>query len=1117
MATEKISEIFDIEAINKQVQAVKSGIESTLSDMEKFVKRASDLNKTIEQSGSFKEVADATDKVRKAQEEYAKQVDKLNALKKQETQLNERLAKTQQDMLAKIAELQKRIDEETKALNNRTKAMKEDMAQSQANVNQKKNEAKAAQDNVSAIKAEAKSYTSVDDLIKKTLLTRKDQISYLVNYQKTLKEVKKELSDLEKTEKRNGSLTAEQAAKKQKLIEKEFQYKQAVSNVSQVIKNDIKLSRARTGSMNDMEQALGRMRMAYRKMSEEDRNSKFGKELQTQIQQTGDKLNKLNASIGNYQANVGNYGSVWGKVKNIFSATMLVIGGGIAVMKNLIPVIKSTQTTGDDFNYVMAELKTSWELFKKSIASGELSLFTRNMKEAARAGRELAMTLDEQFERSNSLKLRRAEESKELADLRDKLDDVNLSYKERQEAGEKYMKIIEGYYNEEIALNKDVAEANLKAFAAKSKNENETIEQTKQRILAFIKEYNITRDTIKQADEYIKAQERMAKVQAMSTAAPEDPVSRKMIADELKKEQENFQKISAGTSDAVKEMAEAFKQYNLSTDEEITGIVESYVNLYQSEAAYQNENRRIQRSINTVRKEANAEQEKDSKKKQDDLEKYAKAEDKARREITIVGLNEEARVYKKTTDDESKSLKERETALANYYEAQKRLSEQERDRAIGEGSTKSEILLANKQFNNKLLILQEQFEKDVENLREGEAKKRIEQLKKESIARETQLRITQEKELKAIAERYKAGNISIEQYEKERLAIIKKYQKAMFDAQIGALEDIVNSLPEEQRAEAFKTIELKRLEFERGIAEEEVKTIEGKSKAIDKIERTLNDKRVKYALDAFLTITSIMSAASQNKIQEYDNEIERIEDQKNKDIEAVEQMNLAEEDAEARKKAIEARAEARTAKLEAKKKKEQRKQAAWNKANSVIQATINTALAVTNALSTVQPYPAAVVAAALAAAMGAAQIATIVSQPLPKYAKGTEDHPGGLAVVGDGGKKELAILPDGGYYVTPSVPTLVDLPKGTEVLPSVNEALLSITKAPRFDNNLPTSSERLEKRIEKLEGAINSVVTAIEKNRSQISFIFDQNGIMKVYDRNKGIDTYLNKNLNIRR
>lgn len=1117
MATEKINEIFDIEAINKQVQAVKAGIESTLYDMEKFAKKASDLNKTIEQSGSFKEVADATDKVRKAQEEYAKQVDKLNGLKKQEQQLNERMNKAYQDMASKLAEMRKRADEEINALNERTKALKDNATQVQTNNTQKQNEIKLSKDNSNAVKNEAKSYMEMAESTKEVLLTRKNQISYLVTYQKTLKEVKKELSDLEKTEKRNGALTAEQTAKKQKLIEKEFQYKQAVSNVSQVIKNDIKLSRTRTGSMNEMEQALGKMRMAYRKMSEEQRNSKFGQALQSQIQQTGDKLNKLNASIGNYQANVGNYGSVWGKVKNIFSATMLVIGGGIAVMKNLIPVIKSTQTTGDDFNYVMAELKTSWELFKKSIASGELSLFTRNMKEAALAGRELAMTLDEQFERSNSLKLRRAEESKELADLRDKLDDVNLSYKERQEAGEKYMKIIKGYYDEQKAMDEDLAKANLKAFAAKAKADNENLEQTEQNILAFIKEYNINRDLIKQADEYIKAQERIAKVQAMATAAPEDPISRKLIMEELKKEQENFQKISAGTSDTVKKMAEVFKQYNLSTDPEIQGIVDSFVKLYEAEAAYQNENRRIQRAINTVTKEANAEQEKESKKKQDDLEKHAKAEDKARREITIVGLKEEANSYKKTAEDVSKSLEDRETALANYYETQKRLAEQERDKSINKDSTESEVLLANKLYNNNVLKLDEQFEKDVNKLREDASKKRIEQIKKESIARETELQIEQEKELKAIAENYSNGNITTEEYNKERLDIVKKYQKEMFDAQISSLEEVANALPEEQRAEAFRNIELKRLEFERTIAEEEIKINANKNKTIEELEKILNDKRVQIALSAFSTITSIMSTASQNKIQEYDNEIDKIEEQKNKDIEAIEQMSVSEEEADARKKAIEARAEARKEKLEQKKKKEQRKQAAYEKANSVIQATISTSLAVLNALSTVHPYPAAVVAAALAAAMGAAQIATIVSQPLPKYAKGTEDHPGGLAIVGDGGQKEVAILPDGGYYVTPSIPTLVDLPKGTEVLPSVNEALMSITKAPRLDTSMPTSTDRIEKRIDTLEGVLKDVVRAIEKNRSQISVTLDQNGTWKVYDQKKGLDEYLNKNLRIQR
>ena len=78
------------------------------------------------------------------------------------------------------------------------------------------------------------------------------------------------------------------------------------------------------------------------------------------------------------------------------------------------------------------------------------------------------------------------------------------------------------------------------------------------------------------------------------------------------------------------------------------------------------------------------------------------------------------------------------------------------------------------------------------------------------------------------------------------------------------------------------------------------------------------------------------------------------------------------------------------------------------------------------------------VIAAIVAAMGAAQIAMIAAQPIPKYAKGTKDksHPGGLAIVGDGGKREV-ILTDNGAYITPSVPTLVDMPKHAEVIPDI--------------------------------------------------------------------------------
>jgi murein DD-endopeptidase MepM/ murein hydrolase activator NlpD/phage-related protein/SLT domain-containing protein len=53
---------------------------------------------------------------------------------------------------------------------------------------------------------------------------------------------------------------------------------------------------------------------------------------------------------------------------------------------------------------------------------------------------------------------------------------------------------------------------------------------------------------------------------------------------------------------------------------------------------------------------------------------------------------------------------------------------------------------------------------------------------------------------------------------------------------------------------------------------------------------------------------------------------------------------------------------------------------------------------------------------------------------VPKYAKGTGGHPAdGLAVVGDGKKKELIEYPDGKYALSPATDTVTWMPKGTRV------------------------------------------------------------------------------------
>lgn len=66
-------------------------------------------------------------------------------------------------------------------------------------------------------------------------------------------------------------------------------------------------------------------------------------------------------------------------------------------------------------------------------------------------------------------------------------------------------------------------------------------------------------------------------------------------------------------------------------------------------------------------------------------------------------------------------------------------------------------------------------------------------------------------------------------------------------------------------------------------------------------------------------------------------------------------------------------------------------------------------------------------------ALGALQLATILATPIAKYVKKTDSHSGGLAVVGDGGRREV-VLTDRGYWLTPDTRNLIDMPEGASVL-----------------------------------------------------------------------------------
>lgn len=159
---------------------------------------------------------------------------------------------------------------------------------------------------------------------------------------------------------------------------------------------------------------------------------------------------------------------------------------------------------------------------------------------------------------------------------------------------------------------------------------------------------------------------------------------------------------------------------------------------------------------------------------------------------------------------------------------------------------------------------------------------------------------------------------------------------------------------------------------------------------------------------------------------------------------------------------IEARAAAAKESIERRRRQLDIKKAQFDKLNAIAQIVQNTAIAITaNA-----KFPALI---PLVIAIGAAQLASVIAQPIPKYKQGTQRHEGGLAIVGDGGKAEGITLPDGTVLKTPATSTLVDIPAGSKVHPDFSKMMLTATMTKPVEFAAKTYSDSSAKVVSELK------------------------------------------------
>lgn len=1001
-------------------------------------------------------LASIQERQNKLLEDYGNKVTKLLTLNTLPKQFDD-LTKTINKLSSSLDVLSSKFQSTSSAQNSASQA-NQSYAQSANQLNQ-------------AISTTEAKYTEIVD----NILTYDSHVTKLtadtIQNKIRIKELGDELKSLDK-EYKNGAIGITEYLNKSALLkQRQTELSEQNKQYSNLIRNHSAVIISTASSYNEMNAAVLALEKRLKNMP---KNSFLGAEGQNtlrQIQTLKNELKSMDAQMGNYQRNVGNYASHWNglnvSVQQVArELPSLAVGWNtffLAISNNLpmladelkkarieyqamqeagqkgIPVWKQLTKSILSWQTALVVGITLLSVYGKDIMNWVASLFKgeQAVLELANAEKDLADARKRGI--SNSVK-----ERVELNLLYKATQDTSRSMEERNEAVDELQKRYPSYFknmsNEEILAGKAsvaygelkkaiIASAIARAQADKIAENSMKIDEKNNERLGYLTKQVQAQEVLDRASANIRK----------SQGKDYDVTRNKAIRDQIELV-ESYGKKASDTALEIDILRKSNENLMNKMD------VSAYISTPGKEDSDEEKNKR--------------EQEKAAK----DLANYQEDIAKRLSDTRISLIDDE---YEKERALAQKKYEENIASIKGNSEEENKL------RANYEEILRNELLAIDKKYLDKI---DEEERKRVED----SVKYQLEEKQREYATLAIVSSQNMQKEIDDELERYRQGIISKEQYEKNKAEITQKYALQEAQRAIDLLKEQIeiSGLSDEEK---FKIKE--------ALAKAEIKLAnevrDAKKKARD--EETEDEKKYWVELEASLqhleyvsnnavdglgtlfsglmslitkvvrdgkleiedllgSISAISEGLTSIMVGMYDQQIEKIEEQQEKNEEAGEEEierieKLAEdgaistEEAEARKRAAEDRTAQKNKELEKQKAELEQRQAKWQKANSIVQTTIATSLAIMQAFAQAGPIEGAVLAAVIAA-MGAAQIAIIAAQPVPKYAKGTKDHPGGLAIVGDGGRQEV-IETDNGAYITPSVPTLVDIPKRARVIPNL--------------------------------------------------------------------------------
>ena len=1098
-------ELVPQEVLN-ELMALDVQLDKTKSNLLEILKPVVDINNELQKSATnYKTLTDLINKQNQVEAKAIAELEKHRDTIKQIKILQDKLSSYQRqqtkDIEKSVIAKQKEFEESTKSAD--------------------------------GIKQEGIAYKEMASAANKIIGLRSQNISSLIKEQTALSSVKAELSKLNRIENEGKELTEEQVARKRELINSEKEHKQIISGLNQVIQNDIKLNQAASGSMNEMAQSLSKARIAYRNLTEEERNSPFGQELLKSIQKTDLKIKEFDASIGNHQRNVGNYAggfntlqySVQQVARELPSLTMSLSQFFLAISNN-IPILSDEIVKAKNANAALrAEGKKGVPVWKQLISSVfswqtalvvGITVITAYGKEISNFFKALFGAKQALIEVSEVQRIFGENIAKDTIELDVMIDKLKNTTKGTEDYNKARMKIIDKYgdylkgQKDEIrnledldaaykiltqsiiqnSIQKGLQEANSKMIEEYNKGMESALggvlekfeekygkEKGAEKFMTF--KIGITSDDKELKDAAEKIFHEFDFENSMS-----NPIGKsfKYIENHMRPVVNNIIRINNNLKDAQESsliMEKTFlKVFGTDTVKKSDSLLGKQQDLRKeaellpesTEEELKLKNKRLKQIDDEIKrlKELGIEtdkqaksREKEERKIHDYIIKLQERERNAYNQMLSLKEKEGSEANKRIVQDERFSYEERIEALNKYSEALKasvktnayaQIEKLIRETTIGLGkdpdNEKDRAEVAQKVSNQVLLIRQkealeiekitEQSAKTQLQIEEDRVKKMLKSIQEEADARSRAISGKESTEYDYLAKDYKKGLMSEEVYQSKKKAISDKYALIRFDEEQKMLEQQLNTfgLKEEEKNDIERRLADNRLEYEKWVNEQEIAAAEA-----------LAEKKKELLQDVFNFGQQLIEQRFQNQLNALEEESEANDEWSEREKERIDRLEeagaISKEQADARKAVVDDQAAAREDQIENKRKEILRKQAIYEKAMAIAQIAWNTAQAIMAAWTNPFTAPGMI---PLIIAAGAVQSATVLATPIPEYAQGTEDHPGGLAIVGDGGKSEM-IIAGGKVFRTPSTDTLVDLPPHSVVLPDFN-AEMNTLKAP---------------------------------------------------------------------